>query len=113
MAGQTISTYLSGELAANISAIAKEEARSPSQLLSLSADLFANLSPAARRSITALLSGSEEERAFASKMIGRSAMVARERVVAARNAGRYKAITNQDLDDEAGIEAEAVAGSRR
>jgi hypothetical protein len=112
MAGQTTSAYLSEELASIVASIAKEEARSPSQLLSLGADLFANVSPAARRSITALLSGSAEERAFTFKAIGRGAMVARERGLMARNTRPYQTVSNQDLDDEAGIEAEAVAGSR-
>lgn len=112
MAGQTTSTHLPEELAANLSRVARDEARSPSQLLSLGADLFVNLSPAARRAITALLSGSAEERAFALKAVGRSAMVARERVLTARNVRPYRSMTNRDVDDEAGIEAEAIAGSR-
>jgi hypothetical protein len=39
-------------------------------------------------------------------------MVTRERVLTARNLKPYSRVGNQDLDDEAGIEAEAVAGSR-
>ena len=112
MAGQTTSTHLAADLAANLARVAKDEARSPSQLLSLSADLFVNLSPAARRAMTALLSGSAEERAFALKAVGRSAMVARERLLTSRNANPYQRLTNRDVDDEAGIEAEAIAGSR-
>lgn len=85
----------------------------PSQLLALETDLFANLSPAARNAVTALLSGSAEERTYAFKVIGRGARVARDRVLTARNSRPYQTVTNEDLDSEAGIEAEAVTGSRR
>lgn len=112
MAGHTISAHVNEEIATRVATLAKDEARSPSQVVGLAVDIFANMSPAARRSLIALTGGSGDERQFAFKFIGRAAIRARERALIARNARTYAAVSNQDLDSEEGIEAEAVMASR-
>lgn len=112
MAGRTVAAHLSETHADRLAALAESEGRPTSQLIAAATKMMLELSPGARRSLLALEGSSELERKFAMKMLGRAAMRARECIVSSRVPGDYVPVTNQPLDTDEAIEAEAVAACR-
>jgi hypothetical protein len=112
MGGRTVAAHIDDAFVDRLKAIAEGEGRNPSQLVAVATKLLVSLSPAARRALIALDSSTPEEREFAARLIGRAALKARERVIAARNDQTRSPITNQPLDSEEAVEAEALAMSR-
>lgn len=112
MGGRTVAAHIDDVVVDRLKEIAETEGRNPSQLVAVATKLMVSLSPAARRALIALDSSKPEEREFASRLIGRAALKARERITVARNGQHRTPITNQPLDSEEAIEAEAVAVSR-
>lgn len=112
MAGKTVAAHMDERSAERLKSIAAAEGRPPSQLIAVATRMMTSFSPAARRALIALDGDSEAERLFASRLIGRAALKARERVIDGRHLGDYAAVTNQPLDSEEAIEAEAAAACR-
>ncbi len=113
MAGRTVGTHLDERSADRLSRIAEAEGRNPSQLVAVATRLLLDISPAARRALIALDGSQPEEREFVTRLLGRAALRARERVVADRVKVDYSPVTNAPLDTEEAIDAEAVAATRR
>ncbi len=72
-----------------------------------------DLSPGARRALISLDGCPPEERQFVTRLLGRAALKAREKVVASRVYAEYSPMTNSPLDTEEAIGAEAVMATRR
>lgn len=112
MAGKTIATHLDGTSVERLGMIAEAEGRNASQLVAVATRLLLDMSPAARRALIAMDGSKPEDREFVKRVMGRAALKAREQLVAKRMPAAYSPLTNQPLDNESAIEAEAVAATR-
>jgi hypothetical protein len=109
MAG-TIAAHTDEKTRDRLRNAAANESRSPSQIVSVALRTVLELSPSARRAIYAIDgTANEEERQFAARLIGRGALKAYERIISARHGNPARpTVTNQVLENEAAIEAEAI-----
>lgn len=109
MAGGTVGTHLDEGTLAALKALASIENRPTSQIVGVALKMALDLSPGARRALFAIDGmASEDERAFAMKVIGRSALKAYERILDARRPAENPPSINVALDTDEAIEAEAV-----
>ena len=109
MAGGTVGTHLDEGTLAALKALASIENRPTSQIVGVALKMALDLSPGARRALFAIDGmASEDERAFAMKAIGRSALKAYERILDARRPAENPPSINVALDTDEAIEAEAV-----
>lgn len=113
MAGRTVGAHLDERSADRLGKIADAEGRNASQLVAVATRLMIDMSPAARRALIALDGSKPEEREFVTRLLGRAALKAREKVVASRVKPGYSPVTNSPLDTEEAIDAEAVMAARR
>ncbi|MCO6389246.1 hypothetical protein [Aliihoeflea sp. 40Bstr573] len=113
MAGRTVGAHLDERSADRLGRIAESEGRNPSQLVAVATRFLVDMSPAARRALISLDGSKPEEREFVTRLLGRAALKAREKVVASRVNPKYSPVTNSPLDTEDAIDAEAVMAARR
>lgn len=116
MKTQTVATHL--DLATDLDlatldrfrSVTQTENRSPSQVLSVSLKAFLDQAPGPRRALFAIDGiADEEERAFATRLIGRAILKAYEGIIDARRADfGPRTDANEALASEEAIEAEAV-----
>jgi hypothetical protein len=113
MAG-TVAAHVDETTRGRLREAASSENRSPSQIVSVALRAVLELTPAARRALFAIDGIADEaERAFASRLIGRSAVKAYERILDARHSHALRhPESNTPLDSEEAIDAEAVRLSR-
>lgn len=112
MAGRTVGAHLDEQSADRLSVIAESEGRNASQLVAVATRLMIDMSPAARRAMIALDASKPEEREFVTRLVGRAALKAREKVIASRVKPEYTPVTNAPLVSEEAIDAEAVLAAR-
>ena len=109
MAGGTVGTHLDERTLAALKELASTENRPTSQIVGVALKMALDLSPGARRALFAIDGmASEDERAFAMKAIGRSALKAYERILDARRPAENPPSINVALDTDEAIEAEAL-----
>lgn len=110
MSTRTVGAHLDAETSDRFRNLTATENRTPSQVLNVALKLLLDLNPGARRTIFAIDGlADEEERSFAARHIGRAALKAYEAIIDARRAELGPANgTNEALDTEDAIEAEAV-----
>lgn len=113
MAGKTRSAHFDEALDAKLTATSQVEGRTHSQIVAVATKFYLELSPGARRALVAMDTGSAIEREYFNRAVGRAAMKAREKLIAAKHLLDYKPTTNLSLDTEEAIESEAVAALRR
>lgn len=114
MAGGTIAAHVDGRTREALRDVATAENRSPSQIVSVALRTMMDLSPAARRALYAIDGmATDEERAYAMKLLGRSALKAHERLLDSRH-GRSErhGSANALLDTEDAVDAEAIRLAR-
>ncbi|SMH52348.1 hypothetical protein [Mesorhizobium australicum] len=109
MAG-TVAAHIDEKTRERLRNTADSESRSPSQIMGVAVKTMLSLSPAARRALFAIDgAASEDERQLAMRIVGRSALKAHERLIVARHTDPDRQpATNEILDNETAIEAEAV-----
>ena len=112
MAGRTVGAHLDERSVDRLGKIAEAEGRNPSQLVAVATRLLVDMSPAARRALIALDASKPEEREFATRLLGRAALMAREKILASRARSEYSPVTNSDLESEEAIDAESVVAAR-
>jgi hypothetical protein len=113
MARNTVAAHVDEATATRLRATAAVENRAPSQIMAIALKTMVDLSPGARRALYAIDGIADEaERDFAMKAIGRAALKAYERIIDARNARNHHPVTNDALDTDEAIEAEAARLSR-
>jgi hypothetical protein len=109
MAGGTIGAHVDDSTLSALKELVATENRPTSQVLAIALKAVLDLSPGSRRALFAIDGiATEEERAFAMKLISRSTLKAYERILDARNQGSRLHAMNNALDDDERIEAEAV-----
>ncbi len=109
MASGTVGAHLDKQTIERLRATAAIENRSPSQIQAVALKMFLDMSSGARRALFAIDGISDErERAFAAKALGRAALAAYDRIIDARHSGERHPHSNQPLDTDEAIEAEAV-----
>jgi hypothetical protein len=109
MASRTVAAHVDETTSARLKAVAGVENRAPSQIMAIALKTILEVSPGARRALFAIDGiADEDERGFAMKAIGRAALKAYERVVDARQRPGHHPVTNDALNTDEGIEAEAV-----
>lgn len=113
MAGRTVGAHLDERSVDRPGRSADSEGPNPSQLVALATRLLVDMSPGARRALISLDSGKPEEREYVTRLLGRAALKAREKMVASSVDAEYSPVTNSPLDSEEAIDAEAVAAARR
>jgi|SRR5690349_2729546 hypothetical protein len=113
MASRTVAAHVDGATVARLRSTAGVENRAPSQIMAVALKTMLDMSPGARRALFAIDGIADEaERAFAMKAIGRAALKAYERIIDARHREDHHPATNDILETEEAIEAEAVRLSR-
>jgi hypothetical protein len=109
MASGTVGVHLDQETIARLRSTAAVENRSLSQLQAVAVKMLLDLSPGARRALFAIDGAADDaERRFAAKVIGRAALSAYDRIIDGRHRQEHHPETNDQLDSEAAIEAEAA-----
>ena len=109
MANRTVAAHLDEATVARLRAAAAVENRSPSQIQAVALKAMLDLSPGARRALFAIDGIADEaERRLAAKRLGRAALAAYEQIIDARSRREHHPATNESLDTEDAIEAEAV-----
>lgn len=89
--------------------VAGLENRSPSQIQAVAIKAMLSLSPSARRALFAIDGiATEQEREFAGRMLGRAVLRAYDCILDARPRQQHQPDSNEPLDTEEAIEAEAV-----
>jgi hypothetical protein len=107
MASGTVGAHLDKSTMERLRATAAVENRAISQIQAVALKVLLDMSPGARRALFAIDGIADDaERQFAAKAIGRAALLAYERIIDARQARDHH--TNQALDTEEAIEAEAA-----
>ena len=109
MASRTVAAHVDEATSTRLKAVAGVENRAPSQIMAVALKAMLDVSPGARRALFAIDGIADEaERDFAMKTIGRAALKAYERVVDARQHPYHHPVTNDALDTDEAIEAEAA-----
>jgi hypothetical protein len=109
MVGGTIGAHVDDSTLSALKELVATENRPTSQVLAIALKAVLDLSPGSRRALFAIDGiATEEERAFAMKVIGRATLKAYERILDARNQGGRLHAMNNAPDDDGRIEAEAV-----
>jgi len=105
----TVATHLDGATVTRLRSIASVENRSPSQIQAVAIKAMLSLSPGARRALFAIDGiATEREREFAARMFGRAVLTAYDRILDARPQRQHQPDSNEPLDTEEAIEAEAA-----
>ncbi len=109
MAGGTIGAHVDDATLSALKVLVATENRPTSQVLSIALKSILGLSPGGRRALFAIDGiATDEERAFAMKVIGRSTLKAYEHILDSRHLGRLPLSVGNGPDDDDQIEAEAV-----
>lgn len=112
--GKSIATHLDEESLQLLKDVSAAENRPISQIVSVPLRLSLRMSPAVRRALFAIDGASNEvEKAFASKVIGRSILKAYDGILDAKYLNVKRVESNSVLDTEEKIEAEATRMSMR
>jgi hypothetical protein len=110
----TVAAHVSEGTLTRLRAMSAVENRAPSQIMAVALKAMIDLSPGARRAMYAIDGIADAgEREFAMNAIGRAALKAYERIIDAREARHHHPMTNDPLDTDEAIEAEAVRLCRR
>ncbi len=114
MAGGTVGTHVDENTIAALEAVVELENRPKSQVLGVALKAFLALPASARRVMFAIDGmADQEERAFAMKLVGRSALKAYERILDARQGQTPHRSSNAALETEEAIEEAATRLCRR
>ena len=109
MKNRTVAAHLDDATLARLRQAARTENRSLSQLQRVALKALLDLSPGARHALFAIDGIADDaERGLAAKRSGRAALAAYEQIVDARTRRAHHPATNDSLDTEDAIEAEAV-----
>lgn len=109
MASRTVAAHLDEATISRLRAAATVENRSPSQIQAVALKMLLDLSPGARRALFAIDGIADDaERRLAAKRLARAALAAYEQIIDGRIRHEHHPATNESLDTEEAIEAEAV-----
>jgi hypothetical protein len=109
MAGGTIGAHVDEATLSAVKALVATENRPTAQVLAIALKAILGLSPGSRRALFAIDGiATEEERAFATKVIGRSTLKAYERILDSQHRNDIPHPAGNSPSDDDRLEAEAV-----
>ena len=113
MASLKLAEQLDGDVMRRLHAAAGIENRTPVQIADVALRTLLDQSYGARRALYCIdAMASVSERELAAKLVGRAILKAYDAILTARNDAPYQGASNEPLDSETSIEAEAVLACR-